>query len=669
MNGTGRALIRDLAFLAAAFLLALVPITAARTAAGFALAIFFPGYSLLRCLRTPTRPGSLLDLLHCGAASLGLCPLALRLAGLTVPFTRGNVLSILVLLPAVLLAAGTCRPRPASPVRWKSPGPAFHLLLAVTLGLLLPTLVVSSTPDGGETRVKGWDLNNHLSIAETISTRGLPPANPFLQSDSPFYYHTFFHILLGAILVVAGPGVHPYFCIALLTVLLAAMFLGTLFRVAAELTGNGRAALLALPLVSLAGGFDLLPVLGLAGWRGESGSWREIFLRHWNVDGWVSNRGILVPSFFAEFYWVPHAMAALVVFLLALLFLRKTETGPGAIAVAGACLASMAGYNGYVALGGAITIALLRGVDLARFAVSRSAFGRRVLFRSALAGGTAVILGWPVLSLYVGERGDVDKFRWARPGPLLPLQILLEFGPALLLGAAGMEMARRHRNLRPGTLPFLLMALVSLPLICLVASTGENNDLAMRISLFSWIGLAIFGGIALDRIFPAAPAPPSRGAGFRTAALLAMGLGFLSVAWFAGGAALAKPVLPADEVAAGRWVRLHVPPGLPVQGSPMRRAPVLVYLGGHPAVLSDTWASRLFYSNPADFSRQLEALKRAFSSPDPLVSCDVIRSRRIAALVVGPPEREAFPLLSFPRPWPCLTEAFSRGSYRVYLVR
>jgi len=55
--------------------------------------------------------------------------------------------------------------------------------------------------------------------------------------------------------------------------------------------------------------------------------------------------------------------------------------------VAGACLASMAGYNGYVALGGALTIALLRGMDLARFAVSRSASDGSVLLRSALAGG------------------------------------------------------------------------------------------------------------------------------------------------------------------------------------------------------------------------------------------------------------------------------------------
>ena len=463
MSGAGRALARDLAFLAAAALLALVPLTAARTAAGFALALFFPGYSLLRCLRTPTRPDSLPDLLHCGAASLGLCPLALRLAGVILPFSRLNVMLVMFLLPAALLTLGTFRPRPASPVCWKRPGRAFYLLLAATLALLIPTLVISSTPGGGETRVKGWDLNNHLSIAETISTRGLPPVNPFLQSDSPFYYHTFFHILLGAVLAVAGPGVRAYLCISLLTILLAAIFLGTLFRVAAELTGNGRAALLALPLVSVVGGFDLLPVLGLAGWRGEGGSWREFFLRHWNVDGWVSNRGILVPSFFAEYYWVPHAMAALVVFLLALLFLRKTETGLGAVGVAGACLASMAGYNGYVALGGALTIALLRGVDLARFAVSRSAFGRQVLLRSALAGGTAVVLGWPVLSLYIGERGGVDKFRWARPGPLVPIQLLLEFGPALLLGAAWMWMALRHRDLRPGTLPFLLMALVSIP--------------------------------------------------------------------------------------------------------------------------------------------------------------------------------------------------------------
>ncbi len=669
MSRPGRSLIRDVTFLGGACLVALAPVPWARIAAGVALTLFFPGYSLLRCLRTPTRPASLMDLLHCGAASLGICPLALRLAGLVVPFDRRNVILVLALLPTLLLVFGAYRPRPGPPARWRNPGLLFTLLAVLTLALLVPTLAISPAPGGGETRVKGWDLNNHLAIAETIAARGLPPVDPFLQSDSPFYYHTFFHILLGAVLIIAGPGVHAYFCIALVTLILAAVFLGTLFRVTAELTGNSRAALFALPLVSLVGGFDPIPTAGLALWRGESGSWTSIFLRHWNVDGWVSNRGILVPTFFAEYYWVPHAIAALVVFLLALLFLRKTETGLGAIGVAGACLASMAGYNGYVALGGALTIALLRGVDLVRFALFRSAFGRHVLFRSALAGGAAVLLGWPVLTLYVGERGDVDKFRWASPGSLLPLQLLLEFGPALLLGAAGMERARRHPSLRPGTLPFLLMILVSLPLLCCLASTGENNDLAMRISMLTWIGLAVFCGIALDRLFPAAPAGGHRLRVSRAAAALLLGGGFLSVAWFAAGASLSKPVLPADEVAAGRWVRTHVPPGLRVQGSPLRESPELVYLGGHPAVLSDTWAGHLFYSNPADFAHRMEALTQAFTSPDPAVSCGILRSFPVAALVVGPPERATFPLLALPSPWPCLTESFSRGSYKVYTVR
>ena len=152
-------------------------------------------------------------------------------------------------------------------------------------------------------------------------------------------------------------------------------------------------------------------------------------------------------------------------------------------------------------------------------------------------------------------------------------------------------------------------------------------------------------------------------------ALLVMGGGALSVAWFAVGASVAKPAFPGDEVAAGRWIRRHVPPGLPVQGSPLRSSPDLVFLGEHPAVLSDTWAGHLFYSDPADFSRQMEALTNAFTSPDPRVSCGILESRRVAALVVGPPELETFPRLALSRPWPCLSLGFARGAYRVYRVR
>jgi len=129
---------------------------------------------------------------------------------------------------------------------------------------------------------------------------------------------------------------------------------------------------------------------------------------------------------------------------------------------------------------------------------------------------------------------------------------------------------------------------------------------------------------------------------------------------------VAKPTLPADEVATGRWVRAHVAPGLLVQGSPLRESPELVYLTGHPAVLSDIWAARLFYSDQQDFSRRMASLREAFSNPDPTLVCPVLRSLGLAALVVGPPEERDFPLLVRPDAWPCLVEAYHRGAYRVY---
>jgi uncharacterized membrane protein len=358
----------------------------------------------------------------------------------------------------------------------------------------------------------------------------------------------------------------------------------------------------------------------------------------------------------------------MVVFLLALLYLRRSETGTGALAAAGACLASMAGYNGYVALGGAATLALLRGFDLVRFVRSGFRIGRDVLLRSASAGALAVVLGLPVLNLYVGEQGGIDKFRWARPGPLVPLQIVLEFGPLLLLGLAGLAVARRREGPRAGLVPFGLMGLVSLPALCLIASTGENNDLAMRISMFLWIGLAVFGGIALDRAFPASGSLSTWPRAGRIAAAFSLVLGSASIAWLVLGASLAKPSMPPDEVAAGRWVRLHTAQGRLVQGSPLRSNPDLVYLTGHPAVLSDTWAGRLFYSSPADFSRRMSALSTAFSSPDSAVACPILEGLGIAALVVGPPEEQDFPVLAGSDPWTCLTEAYRQGGYRVFRV-
>src|SRR4029450_2785626 len=107
----------------------------------------------------------------------------------------------------------------------------------------------------------------------------------------------------------------------------------------------------------------------------------------------------------ANFYWSPHAVAALIVFLLALIHLRRARSDVGSSAAAGVCLAAMAGYNGYVALGGAATLVLLRGIDGARFVASGFRSGGALLARSALAAGLVIVLSLPVLNLYAGGRG------------------------------------------------------------------------------------------------------------------------------------------------------------------------------------------------------------------------------------------------------------------------
>ena len=667
MTGAGHPSLRGLALLLAALLLSLFPGGVAGTVAGLILGLLLPGQALLLCLRTPARLGSSSGILSCVAASLAITPLSLRLAGLIVPFDRLHVLGVLGGVTSGLLLLGAVVPRVAAMPAPRRASPAVRLILMATLLLLAPTLAIGPTPDGGETSVKGWDLNNHLAIAESIATRGLPPLNPFLKSDSPFYYHTFFHILVGAVLVIAGTGAHPYLVISTITLLLAAVFLSTFYRVVSELTGDDRIALFSLPLVSLVGGFDLSPMIAqLLLTEGGTASPVRFLVRHWNVDSWVSNQGMLVPSFFASFYWVPHAVAAMVVFLLALVYLRRAETDTPSLAVAGACLASMAGYNGYVALGGAATLVLLRVPDLVRFIFSRFRTGRDILLRNALAGSLALLLALPVLHLYMGDGGDVEKFRWARPGLLVPFQVFLEFGPALILGLMGLIAIWRERDRMGALIPFVLMGVVSLPTICFVASTGENNDLAMRMSMFVWIALAVLSGLVLSRLFPLHPVPAPADRLTWMATLAALGLGFLSVLWFAIGAAVAKPTLPPDELAAGLWIRSRVPPGSLVQGSPLRDNPELVFVSGHPAVLSDTWAGRLFYAKPEDYARRMASLQEAFSTSDPTAACAGLRAMEIAALVVGPPERRDFPLLAQAELWPCLSLAYHRDTYSVY---
>jgi hypothetical protein len=655
----------DLLLLGVPLLLALAPHAGPRLAGSLLLALFLPGYALLRCTGRPAGWVSIPDLLRCGAFSLLLTPVALRLAGSFLPWSRGMAVGVPALVSAALLAGAALRGPPAG-ARVAERVPGGHLaLLALTAGLLVPTLVIGEAPGGGETRVKGWDLNNHLAIAEGIAGGGLPPVNPFLRSDRPLYYHTFFHLLVASLLTGSGITVHTYAVLALICVLAALVFLEAFRGCIRDLTGDARAALLALPLVSLAGGFDVFPALAKAVGENSPGM-AHLLADHWNPDGWVSNRGMSVPTFFATFYWAPHAVCAIAALLCVLRLLRREDAGWGEALAAGAGIAAMAGYNGYVALGGAVTLAGLSMGDLARS--GRDPVRRRILLRGLLAAAAGIALGYPVLRLYLGGVGGVPKFRWAAPSLLAPVQILLEFGPALLLGLAGIAALRRRRAPWTGWGPFLWMGALCLPPLVLVASTGENNDLAMRGSMLVWVSLAALSGAVLDDLFPPRGGP-SRTTGWkRPAAIAALGLGIASVAWFAAGAALAKPALPSDAVAAGRWLRTHAPPGLLVQASPLRTSPEIVYLGGRPAALSDTWAARLFYSDPADFAGNRAAITRALGAGDPGIACPILRGLGIAYLVVGPPETVSFPILARDPPWGCLVPAAVRGAYRIYRI-
>ncbi len=651
---------RELILLGAALVLCLSPHWAPALMGALPLALYFPGRALAIHLASDRRGAALRHAtLACGL-SLAITPVALRLAGLLFPFGKAMVLGVLGGFTLILILASLRRPLrqvPRSAVRPAGWGVAAFLFL--TAALLVPTLWIGPQPGGGETRTKGWDLHNHQSVSEAIVYGGLPPTNPFIKSSSPFYYHTYFHLLDAGVQALCGARAPAYLITALLTVAAALLFLMVFHLALADLTGRSRPALLALLPVSLAGGYDLLPTLVRIFQSGEIAAWNEMVARRWNVDAWISHQKIFIPSLFAQFYWAPHAVSAAAVFLLALYFLENDGAGSRAFAGAGVCLAAMAGYNGYVALGGVVTLALLRGPAFLEWGLGRQDRGPELL-RSLLAGIIALALAAPVLNLYFGARGDVDKFRLASPGLLLPAQLMIDFGPALILGLVGALITRRHPDLRRGLLPFLLMGGSALVMICLVASTGENNDLAMRNSMFVWIALAALSGLGLEAAW--------RSRLGRRAALLVLLPGLVATLWFSSGASWDKPVLDADEVAAGRWVRSHLPRGAPVQASPLRNSPELVYLSGHPAILSDSWAARLFYSNPADFDRNLKELLAIFSSEDPAISCSGLARLGVATLVVGPPETSDFPILARPLPWSCLEPAFEHGEYRVFRV-
>ena len=475
----------------------------------FPIFLFFPGYVIAWLLdllefrhRTPAfRVAFSLPL------SIGLCPILTYLLGRFGGFTAAWIFyaGAAAFWMALFVFDARVRLRP----RLVPEG--FGVFLAIVAGwLVISVLSLVDVQIGDRLYFPAsvLDYSVRTAFVNSISTTGIPPANPFFMPGHPVVlrYHYFWLMMCSLVNQVGGSAVTPRLAsiggtfwagVAVLSLVL--VYLRTFVTGARE--DFRRRALTGALLLGITG-LDIVPALfflflyarGLLNIVLPSVEW-------WNEH---------VDWFVYSTFWAPHAIAAMLACFVGFLLVWHAPAARGRFGLlryaipGGIALASSLGCSIYVTFVFAVFLSLWTLITL----------WKRWLRETAgliAAGLTTVVFAIPYLRDLTGSGGGgsvgasggglfqftVRAFSLAAMiptrglgqtwrlilvnGTLLPLNYLLEFGFFFLIARykwrrhkAGGQPASRH------DLAFALMALVSLVICSFLRSDISSNDLGWR---------------------------------------------------------------------------------------------------------------------------------------------------------------------------------------------
>ena len=387
-----------------------------------------------------------------GASSLVL--LALWAAG-----GRGPWLIAAAPLAASLLAWPAARLRD----RWRMPatlpGDARMLLLAL---LLVPVLVWKPFVNVGAERPEGKVYRQYFTadyvwrraVVAEVAKGDFPPVNPYYVGDVLHYY--WLPHLLSAVEHRAWPEVDLDSLLLTRTVLVDAMFVAALYGVARLVVDAPWAALAGVLCGFLATSFE-----ALAAWWAL---WREgaplHFVRYLNIDAisrWYYN-GMPIDGLQRILWYQPHHAAGYVLGLLGVIAVvrRRRVQDPAAFAVAGSLLAASVLISSFAGLMfTAVAVACELASTLKRRAWVAAAFNAPYA-ALPLALGAAVVTALEYVDQTPGTELGVIRFGLNALSVRNFWQVTaMSFGPALLLGVAGVYVAWRRRA--ADVWPFLMV--------------------------------------------------------------------------------------------------------------------------------------------------------------------------------------------------------------------
>ena len=645
----------------------------------YPLFVFIPGYVLswFADLFDFRRRSNAFRIALSVTVSISICPIVIYLVGRFASMTAVWCLFAALWLCFLPIAYRSLR----WPAGWR------QLTLAAGIWAVLALLSLVDLQWGHRLYFStvALDYSVRTEFIHSISTTGIPPANPFFYPGHavPLRYHYFWMLVCSLVEQLGGSwvGARAAWIAGAVWCGFGLMALVTLFLRLVWYRGPADFRSRAVCGVALAGvtGLDIIPNLGL--WVLHAMGMHHAIKA--SVDWWNEQIAGFTSTALWEAHYVCSLIACLTVFLLLWQAPRRALYG----AIAGMALATAAGAAIYIAFVFAVFLGLRAAISLAKRRWRETA----VL---AIAGAAAILLFLPFARdlltpaarggaaieapLQFGVRPFSPVNVLLRPGPavpivnalMLPLNYFLELGvffAAAVLWWRGRRQARKP--LAAAEVGIATMVVTSVILCSFVRSSViANNDLGWRGFLIAQFGLLLWAVDVLSK----------RRTAFLTA-LVALGvagtvydvlmLRFFPVMADAGIVSPAGWMAPdrqlGERTYAAREAYAHLPAAARLQFNPhvdLQDTYAFLY-SSRQIVAADEGCLANFGGDPADCAAMAPQLKPFYDSPAPQSIAGLCRTLPVDVLVA----KDLDPVWSDRQSWVWKeSPIFANGYFRLF---
>ncbi|MGQ9650932.1 MAG: hypothetical protein ACUVXJ_12545 [Phycisphaerae bacterium] len=283
---------------------------------------------------------------------------------------------------------------------------------------------------GNVTITRAHDYIKHHAVMLSLERHPLPLHSCFYkaEADTPYYYYEYYYLLPAALRTMTGNRVSIPLAFGLTSALLSVILIHLTFLLANSITKNESCGVLAAAFVSVAGGFDIVPVLI----RSMTGGSMVVTLDAWSPVAWR------VHNFTTQYFWCPQHVFAVVGLTLTAVWLRLSPRSTWWLLMAPLLSASIFGGSAHLAMVIFPAAAVYAVLFLWRIAREDHTNLRRVLAGIVAIGALTLALtvwqAWGYKQMSGRYPGGLtthwDRFPFAVFGRLLPAGPLANYADA-----------------------------------------------------------------------------------------------------------------------------------------------------------------------------------------------------------------------------------------------